>query len=1211
MLRAKESPAYRDRNAQLTDALRNVRNRWRFAVALRGLVVVIGVGLLVFVAVALLMDALRYSPSAVMAARVLVWTAIVALAVRFLAMPLWRRIPDDRVALYLEEREPSLDAAVVTAVQLGQPTPATAQAAHSSALGRRLVDTAVDRVHRLDDGKRIERPRITREGGLLAALVVAGVASLIFGPASLRHGLRLLVPWRTAEAASPYRLAVRPGNITLPRGGDVKIETRLYGFQSERVELVVKAADSTTWTRTAMTSEGDSSATYVTRLFDITQRTEYYVETGGVRSATYRIDVTDMPYSKRIDLEYRYPAYTGKPPETIENGGDIAALRGTMVTVRVTPTRSARSGRLVIEGGAPVALTADSSGVLSGVIRVDKPGFYKVELEGPNGRLLPASLDYTIDVLDDRPPSVRLSKPGRDTKATAVEEVFVEAVAEDDFGVSTLELLYTVNGGPEQRKVISGAGGRATRETSGSHTFLLEELSLEPGDVIAYYARATDNNRVGASQTASTDIYFVQIRPFAQDYRQQQQQGGGGGGGGDDPGKLSMQQRQIVAGTFKTERDRKTIPAKQFQEDVTTLALGQSRVREQADQLARRLVERGIAGQDSNYAKIAEILPKAVAEMRTAEALLGRRDTKGALAPEQRALQHLQRAEAVFREIMVSTGGGGGGEGGEQQDAEDLADLFELERDKMRNQYEAVERGRQEQQQQADNQVDEALERLKQLASRQQQENERLRRKADSLRAQQSNTQGGGGGGQRQLADQAEETARQLERLSREQSNPQLAESARRLQEAADAMRRSASTDGSRALADANAALDRLKEARRLLDKEREGRASRDANNAAQTARELAEEQRRIADAQRQLSEQSGAQSGERGRALSDRKGELADRVRDFKSQLDKSAMDTRRDQPETARQMQETANDLRDRKTEEKIRYSRGLIGSGDPEQARSLEGQITAELDSAARALERAAASAGSREGRREGEALDRARELVRGLSSLDERMRQREEGAGRRADGQQQENNQQRGQQSGQQQSGQQQPGQQQSGQQPSGQQSQSGQQQGGQPQGGQPQGGQPQDGPRQNNQTQGGGPPNAAQTGPPRGGAGSRQMSTEELRQYQRELRERIAEAEALRRELRGQGQDVGQLDRLIGELRGLNGAMGTSATAGEISGLRASVVEGFKAYEFALRRALEGGDKERLLLGRSGDVPPGFKQMVEEYYKALAGQKPRR
>jgi hypothetical protein len=1172
----------RDRTAQLTSALHTVRRRWRFAVALRGLIVVIGASLLVFVAVALVMDAVRYAPSAVIAARVLVWAAVVALAARFLAIPLIRHIPDDRVALYMEEREPTLDAAVVTAVQLGQIKPSPVTPAHSSALGKRLIASAAERVHRLDDGRRIERPRITREGGLLGALVVAGIVVLALGPASFRHGARLLLPWGTAEAASPYRLTVQPGNITLPRGGDIKIETRLHGFQSERVELVVKQADSTEWTRIAMTAEGDSSS-YVTRLFDLTQRTEYYVETGGVRSPTYRIDIADLPYSKRIDLIYRYPAYTGRPPETVENGGDIAAIRGTLVTVRVTPTRPARAGQLVVEGALSVALTPDSAGILSGVLRVDKPGFYRVQLEGPGARMLPASLDYTIDVLDDRAPSVRFSKPGRDTKVTAVEEVFVEAVAEDDFGVSSLELVYSVNGGPEQRRVLARPGG-ASRETSGSHTFLLEELKLVPGDVIAYYAQATDNDRVSAPQTASTDIYFIQIRPFAQDYRQQQG-GGGGGGRNDDPGKLSQRQREIIAGTFKTERDRRRTPAKQFQEDVATIALAQSRLRDQADQLARRLVERGIAAQDTNFAKIAEILPKAVAEMRAAEATLGRRDTKGALPPEQRALAHLQRAEAVFREILVSMGEGGGGGGGEQPDAEDLADLFELERDKLRNQYEAVERGRQEQQQQADNQVDEALERLKQLASRQQQENERLRRKADSLRAQPSNTQGGGGSGQRQLAQQAEETARQLERLAREQSSPALAESARRLQEAADAMRRSASTDGARALADANAALERLKDARRLLDREREGRASRDASSALRTARELANEQRRIAEQQQQVGNQSGAESSEGGRALSERKGALADRVRDFKGQLDRSAMDTRRDQPQAARQMQEAANALRDRKTEEKIRYSRGLIGGSDPEQARSLEGAITADLDSTARTLERAVASAGAR-GPREGETLDRARELVRGLSSLDERMREREESGGRRTAEEQQPSNQARGgQQAGGRQSAEQQSGQQ--------------------------QGGQPQSGPRQSTQTQGGGPPNMAQGGPPRASTGGAPMSTEEIRQYQRELRERLAEAEALRRDLRAQGRDVTQLDRLIGQLRGLGSTVGGSATPGEIARLRASVVEGFKAYEFALRRELEGGDKERLLLGRSGDVPPGFKQMVEEYYKSLAGQKPPR
>ena len=52
-------------------------------------------------------------------------------------------------------------------------------------------------------------------------------------------------------------------------------------------------------------------------------------------------------------------------------------------------------------------------------------------------------------------------------------------------------------------------------------------------------------------------------------------------------------------------------------------------------------------------------------------------------------------------------------------------------------------------------------------------------------------------------------------------------------------------------------------------------------------------------------------------------------------------------------------------------------------------------------------------------------------------------------------------------------------------------------------------------------------------------------------------------------------------------------------------LRTQVVEGLKAYEFALRRANGDDAGNRVLLERSGGVPPAFKAMVEEYYRALS------
>ena len=62
----------------------------------------------------------------------------------------------------------------------------------------------------------------------------------------------------------------------------------------------------------------------------------------------------------------------------------------------------------------------------------------------------------------------------------------------------------------------------------------------------------------------------------------------------DDAGQLSQKQRDIIAATFKTARDSAATDKKTLDENLATLRLSQQRLREQAGQLANRLVERGI-----------------------------------------------------------------------------------------------------------------------------------------------------------------------------------------------------------------------------------------------------------------------------------------------------------------------------------------------------------------------------------------------------------------------------------------------------------------------------------------------------------------------------------------------------------------------------------------------------------------------------------------
>jgi hypothetical protein len=112
-----------------------------------------------------------------------------------------------------------------------------------------------------------------------------------------------------------------------------------------------------------------------------------------------------------------------------------------------------------------------------------------------------------------------------------------------------------------------------------------------------------------------------------------------------------------------------------------------------------------------------------------------------------------------------------------------------------------------------------------------------------------------------------------------------------------------------------------------------------------------------------------------------------------------------------------------------------------------------------------------------------------------------------------------------------------------------------------------------------------------------------MAPDDARQLQREYRARRLDAEALRQELRQSGTDVESLEGWIRRLRDLEAGRSFDDPE-ELTRLHAAGVEGLKAYDFALRRAREGGT-DRPLLDASGEVPPGFKSLVEEYYKSLA------
>ena len=1165
----------------LVGVIRRVRNRWRLRIALRGLAIMFAAGLAAFLISSYGLEFFKFSAGSVIAFRGLTYLTLAGLAFWFVIRPLARSVPDERVALYLEEHDPSLQAAVLSALEETTRGERIGSLDYSPALVDRLVRSAVEHCRALDWGSAVERERIRRSSSYLVVVSAAALLAFILGPSYLRHGATaLMTPTGSVEAASPYSIEVLPGDTTIARGSDLTILAQLLGFETNDVNLFMRTSPSAPFERVPLIPkegvEGEPPPVggYETVLFDVRDETDYFIEAVGVQSDTFTLDVIDLPYVEHLELEYHFPAYTGLDPRLIQDGGDIAVLRGTEVWVRVFPTMSTPAGRLVFDEATATDLSRREDGVLTASFVIEEDGFYQVELEGPSGEPVNASPRYTIDVLTDQPPSVMFVKPGRDTTANAIEEVFLEARADDDFGVRSLSVTYSVNGGPDETVSLFNSDEGGLKEISAGHTVFLEEFELEPGDFVSYYGSAGDN-QAGTDRVVKSDLYFIQIRAFRRDYRAAQSQGGGGGGGGGDARALSEAQRQVISATFNVIRDRDSLGDEEFRENLVFLTLAQGRLREQVETLVRRMNSR-VMPADPAFRSILAVLPRAATEMQAAETALQEQDVDAALPAEQRALQQLQRAEEAYDEVRVQQGGGGGGGGGGQNSAQDLADLFELELDKLQNQYETVQRG---EQQTSDNQIDELMERLKELARRQEQEAERQRRLARGGQTARS----GGGASQRALAEEAEEAARRLERLAREQQSPQMMQAARRLQEAADAMRQAAANADNQGFAEAGAALDRLREVQRELQGQQSGRLARDIEEAQRRADALAAEETEIAEQVAGLGNLEDEQRVDRIRRLMERKEQMEGEVADLERELDSTSAEFRRDERDASRALQDAANGIRESKLKEKIRYSRGLVRARSPEYAQQFEQEIGGDIADLEQQLSEAAEAVGTSHGTGLEQALDRTRDLMRGLESLEQRIQQ---GGQRAANDPEQQG---QGQQSQQGQPGEQgQPGQ---GQQ--GEQGQQGQQGGGQ------QGGQVADG--------AGGDAAGSPFGG--GGPGNRRpgdwaFDPRDVRQWQREFEERAAEAQDLQRMLRAENfGDVGDLAEVIQAMRALDDPRAYQDVE-EIARLQSFVLEGLKRFEYRLRREVDG-DSDELFLAGSDEVPAGFRDLIEEYFKALA------
>jgi hypothetical protein len=1165
----------------LTEYLAKVERRLRLLAFTKGAAVTAAAALIFTVLAVLAANAFAFSDRSVTGARVLLFVALALALAIGLVVPLLR-LNRRKAARETEQKFPEFEERLLTFTERSQANP------QDPFLPLLAADT-LQVAQKAEPERMAQRGRvlgfISAAAGSLAVLIWLGVS----GPGFLGYGTALL--WGRlpkGELTPYYDVAVQPGNHTIRRGGDQLITAQLKGFQAERVRMFARYANSAKWEQADMRPQVSGTG-YEFLIAGVPESLDYYVEAGGVESKRYHLNVIDLPGIKKLKVTYHFPGWTGMKDKVEDPGGDLRAVEGTDAELTVETDRPLPNGTLLFDDGTKILLRAGDNGARMATVRIRKDGMYHIASveQGEDVRLSP---DYFIEAEHDEPPTVRITRPQRDARVNPIEEVTVAVEGSDDFGLEDLSLHYSVNGDAE--KTVSMLKNKGAKSASGSTLIALEDFKLAPGDLVSLYATSRDSH-----STARTDMFFVQAEPFERRYSQSQESPGGGGGDQDNNDKISEREKEIIAATWNqikdTSGDKSTAS-----ENAGFLAGVQSKLRDQAHSLAERMKARQLAEASEELKAFTADMEKAVEAMGPAADKLRGSQWQNALAPEQKALQHLLRAEAMMRDIKVAFGNRGGGGGGSNPTADrDLQSLFDLELDTEKNQYESGQQAASKDRRQKE--IDEALQKLEQLARRQQElaeqqrqkqqvsqqrwQQEMLRREAEELQRKMEqlsqNQQGQPQNGQPQSGQPQSGQSGQQSSQGGQMSSQQLQRAIQQLKQAQNDMRQSSSTQSE---ADARRAAERLKDARDMLAGMRQQQTATNLEDLAHAAEDLARRQQESNTKLRQTfgapGEQGKGASPQQTQELAREKEQIANDYQRLESDMGKAVGATRATNRELSNKLRESLGEVQQNELNNRLKWAADHVRRGDGEVATMRDALTTQQLNKLRDQLQEIQKAAGNAQPEH-----DKDRQGLEQALAQTEHLRQQMERAMQAGE---------KGQQPGQQQGKQQ-------GQQP------------GQPQGQQQgQQGKPSAQPGQASESPGtqpgamGEPGEAGQTGPRSNGrqaglqpgAGPTWGEAGDMIQNYRHTLHELENNPQITREMRDSIRDMFRLESQI--------APGNPELLNRIE---SQMLSGVEQIELQLRRALD----QQVGTVRSDPaepVPAGYADAVAEYFRRLSKEK---
>ncbi len=849
--------------SSLLDRIQQVRRLRSTRYHIIFLCTLIGIFGFLFIAFSALDIAIKLDPGPRAVASSACLLALIATLWRLVGVGLHERREAARLAAEVERMNPQVETALSTSIEFGS-DPERTERLSSQPIVDALVEDTEQRAAAVNFLAAVNWRRAQAAAVWLLIIVgVCGFYSIEYARLARLTFLRMVQPWKPLPAPTLTLADVSPGDCEVRKLGNLSVSAHLEGRIPEEARIQYGAVASPDETPKELHNEPMTrrKADHYTFQFSrLTDSLKFRVLAGDFRSQFYYVDVFEVPRIVRINMTLTYPEYCGLEPKELKDSiGPITALRGTRVRIQAFANKKLRRAGVRFHKGAPnfVAATLPADDEMAVEFTITQNDRYKIWLADAKGRVNEDAVFYTIKALDDERPKVVLKRPKKDLKARKTTEVNLEIEASDDYGISSVGIAYKIKTDAEQVVTIDEFK-RRMREAKSMDTLFLEEMGLADTDIVTYYAFAMDNDTVSGPKVGRSALHFIEISPYAMQYKKDEKKGGAGKkkdeGDKEFIPKLDdviKKQKKLLADTFGLNSTLKRLLTDEQSAQIMNLGSKQEKLRNNTEQLARRLMQNLMKLGLSKQIDRAEHLVRSTNEMGLASYLLSDLKSFSAVKYENTALYHLYRAKRDLIKLIQETKDPEmrkkleqALQGAAKDQQEDEQKKEEQDIEELRQQAKQIERMRDQQKK--------LNEQLEKLAAKKLREQTQKKEKGDSTpkqNGQQAPEPGQVAKKQSQLSDKAEQKAQQLAQQAQQSErlpiNPaeDMARAANEMKDTAKALQKDKQDE---ARDRGKKADQHMKKALREIKRAMERSLAQQLKDAAKQARELADKQKQL-----------------------------------------------------------------------------------------------------------------------------------------------------------------------------------------------------------------------------------------------------------------------------------------------------------------------------------------------------------------------------